>query len=281
LLLHRERPHHRELLAETLWRDSLGTQPRKYLRQALWHVQTALQNGEARVLQLDNDWVQIPPDTSLWADAPAFEEPFNTTEGIAGELLEETQAAGLRNAVALYCGDLLEGWYQDWCVFERERLKTMHLTMLEKLLGHAEANSQWEEGLHYGSRILRCDHAHERTHWRLMRLHYLAGDRTAAIRQFEACSTALDRELGVRPAERTLRLYEEIRADHAPDLSPGRPYPAEGLPRPDRSLQLTLDRLHRIRRALADAEEVVTHDIEEIEAHALRTGSATSSQQAG
>jgi DNA-binding SARP family transcriptional activator len=272
LLLNRERPHHRELLAETLWNDSAGTQSRKYLRQALWHVQTALQRAPAaQALNLDHDWVAIRADVGLWVDARDFEEAFERTEGIAGDSLQDTEATVLREAVALYCGDLLEGWYQDWCVFERERMKSMYLTMLEKLLGHAEAHARWEEGLQYGSRILRFDHAHERTHRRVMRLYYFSGDRTSAIRQFETCATALDRELGVRPAEPTRSLYEEIRADRGPD-------PPGAAPRPDArgaqsdSVDRTLDRLHRIRRTLADAQDVVTHDIEAIEAQAAANG---------
>jgi hypothetical protein len=39
--------------------------------------------------------------------------------------LNEAQAQLLKDAVNLYCGDLLEGWYQDWCLFERERLQSI------------------------------------------------------------------------------------------------------------------------------------------------------------
>jgi DNA-binding SARP family transcriptional activator len=46
-----------------------------------------------------------------------------------------------------------------------------------------------------------------------MRLYYRAGDRTAALRQFERCITALCEELDVRPGKRTLVLYDQIRKD--------------------------------------------------------------------
>ena len=39
-----------------------------------------------------------------------------------------------------------------------------------------------------------------------MRLHYRAGDRTTALRQFARCSEALGRELGVAPAPQTIAL---------------------------------------------------------------------------
>jgi hypothetical protein len=58
----------------------------------------------------------------------------------------------------------------------------------------------------------------------MMRLHWLAGDRTAAIRQFDRCVAYLRTELGVEPAESTLALYERIRRPPGP---PDRREPAE------------------------------------------------------
>jgi hypothetical protein len=49
-----------------------------------------------------------------------------------------------------------------------------------------------------------------------MRLRYLAGDRTGALRQFERCAAALDSELDVLPSRATVHLYEQIRGDRLP-----------------------------------------------------------------
>ena len=124
-------------------------------------------------------------------------------------------AAVLDRAVDLYRGDLLEGWYQDWCLFERERLRTMYMMTVEKLLAYHLMHGELDEGFACGERILRHDRAHERTHWRLMRLRYLGGDRTGAMRQYDACVAALREELDVAPSERTTSLYELIRSDDA------------------------------------------------------------------
>jgi DNA-binding SARP family transcriptional activator len=116
-LLHRERPHHRDLLADPLWRDSLGTQSRKYLRQALWQLrnsfETLLPACDEDLLQLDHDWMELSANPRIWVDATVFEHAFWCAEETAGEQLEAPQADALRNAVGLYGGDLLEGWYVD------------------------------------------------------------------------------------------------------------------------------------------------------------------------
>lgn len=43
LVVLRDRPHHREALADVLWSDSGPTQSRKYLRQALWQLHSVLE----------------------------------------------------------------------------------------------------------------------------------------------------------------------------------------------------------------------------------------------
>lgn len=225
LLLFRAKPHRREILADALWGGISTAQSKKYLRQALWQLHAVLggQHLSPNPLLVDPDWIQINERANLWLDVAEVETAFEATRGRPGDELAPDLAARLDHAIALYRGELLEGWYQDWCVFERERLRAMYLTMVEKMLGYHERHLQFDDGLLCGERILRQDRAHERTHWRLMRLHYLAGDRTAAMRQYEACVTALREELDVAPSERTSTLYERIRAGEGMEPAPRAP----------------------------------------------------------
>jgi DNA-binding SARP family transcriptional activator len=89
----------------------------------------------------------------------------------------------------------------------------LYLGALAKLLTYSEAHGEYEHGLAYGNRILRCDRAREHAHRGLMRLYYRAGDRTAALRQYDRCMAILREELDVAPTRRTQALYEQIRAD--------------------------------------------------------------------
>jgi DNA-binding SARP family transcriptional activator len=203
-----------------------------------------------------------------------FERAFESARGERGKELGDERAGELRAAVRLYRGDLLEGWYQDWCLFERERLQNMYLLMLDKLMGYCEARADYEEGQHFGGLILRHDRAREGAHRRLMRLHHRAGDRTAALRQYERCVTALREELGVAPDRQTAALHREIRADAGQDESPA-PAPAEasaqqpdaeGLPL---SLTDVLGRLRQLQQIVSDAQHRIQQDIKTVE-HALR-----------
>lgn len=229
LLLNRERPHTREALADVLWGDSSGEQARKYLRQALWQLQASLKSIESLqssiVISTDAEWVGISPGADVWTDVGQLEDAFRPVQGKPGHELSDDVARRMADAVELYSGGLLEGWYQEWCVFERERLENIYLAILNKLMSFHEARGSHEIGIIYGHRILKMDRAHERTHWAMMRLYYLAGDRTSALRQYARCVTALNEELGVSPAKMTQALCEQIRSDTVPvEFASAQPY---------------------------------------------------------
>jgi DNA-binding SARP family transcriptional activator len=269
LLLYRDRPHPRETLAGLLWGDSLTARSKKYLRQALWQLQAALEcqcePTDGRLLIVEPDWVQLNAEADLWLDVAVFEQAFGLARGIPGRELDVPSVQNLQRAAQLYQGDLLEGWYQDWCLYERERLQNMYLAMLDKLMGHCEAHRDYERGLAYGTRILRYDRARERTHRRIMRLHCLAGNRTAALRQYERCVAALDEELGVGPATRTVALCQRIRADRLDCPTPATAE-ARTAPRAAASpLTEVLGHLTQLRATLADAQRQVQQDIQAIE----------------
>jgi DNA-binding SARP family transcriptional activator len=277
LLVNRDRPHPRETLAGLLWGDASTERSKKYLRQALWHLQGVLDAGgesTRTVLRADHDWVQLDERAEVWLDVGDFERAFDAARGERGKGLEDGRADELRAAIELYRGDLLEGWYQDWCLFERERLQNMYLLMLDKLMSHCEAREDLEAGQHFGGLILRHDRAREGAHRRLMRLHHLAGDRTAALRQYERCVTALREELGVAPDRHTVALYREIRSDAAASAAPP-PAHTEPPAQPDAadaqplSLSDVLGRLKQLQHIVSDAQHRIQQDIKTVE-HALR-----------
>ena len=72
LLVSRDRPHPREALADLLWGDNSNVQARKYLRQALWQLQTALKSDgepdENSLVFAEAEWVGINQRASYWLD---------------------------------------------------------------------------------------------------------------------------------------------------------------------------------------------------------------------
>lgn len=216
LLLSRKQPQSRETLAELFWGGLPPIRSKKNLRQVLWRLQCVLNHESPELsclLRTEGEWIQINPAHDFWLDVAEFENVYNAVKGKRARELTPDDFNALQDAVALYQGDLLDGWYYDWCVIERERLQIMLLMLLDKLIQYCEVQHEFDVGLAYGAEILRHDRAYERTHRQMMRLYYMAGDRTQAIHQYERCKTALHEELNVAPSQRTQDLYEQIRAD--------------------------------------------------------------------
>jgi DNA-binding SARP family transcriptional activator len=217
LALHRRRPQKRETIAGLLWQDSSPEQARKYLRQALWQIQTVLhRDGEGsgrQVLEVDAEWIRLSDCEDIQVDVMCFEDAICGCHGVAGPGLDDACRARLEAAVGLYRDELLAGWYEDWCLLERERLQIDYLDALEKLVTAAEACGDSERGLTFARQVLAVDPAREQAHRHLMRLHVVAGNRTEALRAFERCERVLMQEFGVKPSRQTVLLYESIRAD--------------------------------------------------------------------
>lgn len=271
LLLHRERPHSREMLAALLWGDRVTAQSKKYLRQALWQLQSALdsvaETAVVPILLVDNEWIQINPQAAIWLDVAYLEEAFQAVRGLRGQELTPSQIEQLDQLVSLYEADLLEGWYHDWCLLQRERLQNLYLALLDKLMGYCEAHQHYEQGLLYGAFILQFDRARERTHRRLMRLQYLSGYRTDALRQYERCCRALENELGVAPAHSTRQLYEQIKADRL-DTLPVQPADVSFVAAAQAPITHTLDRLRQLYQLVSDVQYHLSQEIEALEQEA-------------
>jgi DNA-binding SARP family transcriptional activator len=220
LVLFRNRPQPRETLAAMLWKDASTAQSRKYLRQTLWQLHAALKFAFRPVVVVEPEWVHLDPQADVWVDVSAFERAFLRVKEIPGECLDAAGKEIVQSALDLYQGNLLEGWFQDWCLSERDRLQNMYLHLLDKLLGYCELHREYDTGVFYGELGLRHDRAHERTHQRLMRLQYLSGDRTAALRQYRHCVEALRTELDAPPSKSTIVLHQQIQADELITLMP-------------------------------------------------------------
>ena len=279
LLIFRSRPHQREALAGLFWGESGTSQSRKNLRQVLWQLQSSLNlqgcQQNSPVLLVEPDWVQVNPQADIWLDVEEFEKISLQVQGVCGSDLRPEQVDRLRHAVDLYRGDLLEGWYQDWCLFERERLQNIYLVMLDKLIDYCEITGDCDSGLVYGARILRYDRARERTHYQLMRLYCMDGNRTDALRQYERCVTALKEELNVAPSNEITDLYLQVKADRIMPVLAQKPAFLVQRARPESPPRLAeaqpasisdlILHLNRLQKELAIASQSIQEEIRSLE----------------
>jgi len=263
LMLNRSRPHSRERLSAQFWSEYPESASRTYLRNCLWRLREGLAATGATAeeyLLCQDGCVSFSPTARYWLDVETFEEAAAPCRDVSGGRLTPEQAGSLEHAERLYAGDLLEGIYDDWCLYDREQLRMLHLQVLCKLLAYHEQAGTYERGLDYGQRILALDPAREGVHRQMMRLHWRLGSPSEAMAQYKRCVQILRDEIGVAPTAKTRLLYEEMaHGQFDPDRwhVPQQARPQSSRPAPHSASRATVDEaLDWLRRLETLVDEV-------------------------
>jgi len=197
ICLYQGRP--RALVAGNLWPDVPEGHAHGSLRSALWRLQRiapglvcsagdclALADGVGLDVQEVHDWARRARDARAGAD------DVRVPDGV------------LR-------GDLLPGWYDDWVLLERERLRQVMLHALESAAERLSAAGRPEEALEAAYAAVRVEPLRESAHRTLVRVHLMEGNRGEALRAYQQFRELLGKELGVEPTARMTALVADLR----------------------------------------------------------------------
>ena len=214
LLLQRHRTHSREELAALFWGEQNQERARGCLNTTLWRLRCALEPaGVPHGTYLISNYcgeVAFNRDSQYWLDVASFEEQIKRILATPHESVEASEVKELENIMQLYQGELLEGFYNDWALRERESLRTLYLNGLAYLMKYEKYYGSHEKSLAYGRHILEIDPLREEIHREMMRLYIKNGQRALAVRQYKACCEILNVELDIQPMAETQALYAQI-----------------------------------------------------------------------
>ncbi len=195
----------RNALAFTLFPDEEEEAALAELRRYLYLANKALPARE------DHPWLIADAETVCWKlDNPAF------VDVIEFERLCRDDAT-LTEAVKCYGGDLLEEVYEDWVLPERERLRTMYLDALLKLVRMRRARRQHAEAISYARQLLAVDPWREDVVRQVLAARYESGDASGALLEFDRFEKRLRDEINARPMPETVAVRAAIaRGDPLP-----------------------------------------------------------------
>ena len=100
----------------------------------------------------------------------------------------------------------------DWVAIAREQWRAARRNALAEIASRLETEGHVALALQYAERLVTDDPLLEHAHRRLMRLHYLRGDRAAALAAFARCRQVLAHHLKAQPARETLELSRLVEA---------------------------------------------------------------------
>ena len=148
--------------------------------------------------------------SDYWLDIESFESKVEKALGQSTQDLDGSQARELESALQFYERELMEGFYEDWVLRERERIRMLYMTGLLKLTAYYRMNGDFERGIHHAQQILKNDPLREEVHRYIMELYLDSGQRALAVRQYEICESVLHEEMSIRPMDETRALYSQI-----------------------------------------------------------------------
>lgn len=217
LALGRGRYFGRSEIAEAIW-DADDEVSTGSVNTALWRLRRSIELAPAKagdfLIVNRQGCVGLNGPVQMQCDVQLFEQLVQTHRAITTAQLSEARQQHLEIAVALYRESALAEFRSAWALRERERLRNAYLDALQRLMQHSAAKHDYGGAIHYARRLLATDGLREDVHRVLMRYLVLDGQRAAALRQFDACRTALKRELAIQPMRETFAVYQQI-ADKA------------------------------------------------------------------
>lgn len=183
-------PTHRCLVAGTLWRDVPEAQALASLRTGIWRTNRLVPD----LVRVDGD--QLSLATSMTVDS-------RQQESFATQLLGQPSGdePWIDEAIeTLWRGELLPGWYEDWVVFERERLAQLRLHALERMASLLTRRLDLDTALRLALAAVRTEPLRETANAVLMSVYVAEGNVSDAVHQYEVFTDLLRRELGVDPS---------------------------------------------------------------------------------
>jgi DNA-binding SARP family transcriptional activator len=190
-------------VAGSLWPDVPEARSLGSLRTTIWRIHRAfpgLFTGDGHVVRL----------------SPSVRVDLERLERQIHQLLHDPDDSVIPDLPRLIgTGTLLPGWYDDWVIASRERLRQLYLEALDVLAERQLARGRPAQALEAALMAAAVEPLRETAHRAMMRIHLATGNVVEALRVLEDFSERLGREMGVSPSP-------AMRALLADGLSPRR-----------------------------------------------------------
>jgi DNA-binding SARP family transcriptional activator len=222
--------HSREKITALLWPDSDRSHGRTMLRTTLAYLRDALDGDpQPAHLVVERDALGFDRSAECDLDLLTLEAAFALACAPGGvphphadvRLLDDRRAqtlAQLQQAVQRYRGEFLEGFaledapdFEEWTRLQREVWHQRMSAIFDRLAQLHGDGGAFPSAIDAATRWVAHDPWNERAYQRLIQLHLAVGDRTSALRAYEACQAILAAEMQTRPAPETTALAEHIR----------------------------------------------------------------------
>ncbi len=177
---------------------------------------SSLRTGLSRLRKALGDYVQSTRQAlGLNWEKPILVDAFELDAALHNEPIDFKK---LDAAIALYRDDFLAGFelkdapeFNSWCSEQQEHFQKLAFKAFNKLIEDSGKKKDYDRAVQYARQMLNLDEWHEESHYKLIYLYGLQGNRTAALKQYEKCKELLAKTLEIKPSEAIESLVAKIK----------------------------------------------------------------------
>jgi DNA-binding SARP family transcriptional activator len=193
-------PSHRSVVAGTLWPEVPEGHSLARLRTGVWRMNRLVPG----LIETRGAALAMTETTSVDSHEQEAFAVRVLRSGVDGDWV----STGLPT---LWPTVLLPGWYDDWVIFERERLHQLRLHALERTARLLLERGDLDLALQVALEAVRCEPLRETSNSALIAVYLAEGNISDAVHQYDVFTTLLDQELGVPPSQRIMGLLPATR----------------------------------------------------------------------
>ena len=190
-----------------MWPEDREASARANLRQLLWQIKKAL---GVELILADKINVGVNPETPFTLDADQLAKSQEGSPALDKRL----------EALSLYAGELLPGFYDEWIIPERERLGRIYDQQMSQATQDLEKEKRWRDVLVWGEKWIANRRGTEVGYRALIRAYAALGDTASAVAVYQRCAADLKSELGVSPSQETQSLLTQVTQSAQVEKSP-------------------------------------------------------------
>ena len=213
LFVNRGRSLHKEQLYYYLWPDADEETASRNFKVSLNALRNALEperkpRQQGFFITKNRFNYGFNEKSGYYFDAEEFEHLIEL-----GDRQQEkrTQIELYRNAIELHQGDFMSDiLYIEWISDERERLKNIFLSTVDRLAEYYYEIEDNEEALKMADLLLQNDPCWEPAYLLKMKIYNRLNQRFLALKVYQRCKTVLDRELNVLPMPEIEKYYKRL-----------------------------------------------------------------------
>ncbi len=207
--------HSRSTLATLLYTSRERTPAFAALRTTTWRLKDA---GLGPWLEIQREQLGFQEGSPAGADVLEFQrylKEYKQHNHPDDEVCADCLPM-LKTAAELYRGEFLQGLtlrdaivFDDWQRSQADLLQYQASQVLERLVRHFRKQDDLLQAIHYARAWLAINRTNEEAHYQLMALYANAGQKQAALNQYQECVRVL-KDSGQSPQPATTALYRQI-----------------------------------------------------------------------